>query len=58
MRESVHAEVRELADGGTVLIPVHYRPRALQEKNRWLVLSLTSRIYMEEEERRIRGGAK
>jgi len=37
-----------------MLIPVHYRPRSVQEKNRWWVLSITARIIIEEEEQQIR----
>ncbi|MCI0642929.1 MAG: hypothetical protein L0Y72_00875 [Gemmataceae bacterium] len=52
--ESVNSRLEVIPDGGSVLIPVHWRPRAMQEKDRWWVLSLTPRIYIEEEERHIR----
>jgi hypothetical protein len=43
--------VQEIGDGGSILLPVHYRPRSIQEKERWWVLMITSRIIIEEEER-------
>ena len=51
---SKYTQMTEIADGGTILIPVHYRPRSAKEKDRWLVLAITARIRMEEEELRIR----
>ena len=39
---------------GWILLPIHYRPRAAKEKDRWLVLAISARIRMEEEEQRIR----
>jgi hypothetical protein len=54
--ESTHAQVVEVPDGGTTLIAVSYRPALLHQKERWWVLSLTCRIWIEEEEREIRRG--
>ena len=50
MKESTQTTSRDIPDGGSVLVPVHYRPRSAQEKNRWWVLTITARIVMEEEE--------
>jgi hypothetical protein len=57
LREAVHTRMLEIPDGGTILVPVHYRPASVQAKERWWVLSITPRIYIEEEERAIRGQA-
>jgi hypothetical protein len=54
--ETAHRREFEIPDGGTMLVPVHYRPKSLQDTNRWLVLSITPRIWIEEEERHIRVG--
>jgi hypothetical protein len=50
MKESTHSRVRLIPDGGSILLPVHYRPRAAEEKKRWWVLSISPRIYIPEEE--------
>ncbi|MBI1831383.1 MAG: hypothetical protein HYR84_08035 [Planctomycetes bacterium] len=57
LRENTRSEMLELPDGGTRLVPVHHRPRSLEEQKRWLVLVIASRIVMEEEERRILDGS-
>src|SRR5205085_7737606 len=46
------AQSRELIipDGGALLVPLQFRPRAVREKDRWWVVSLTPRILIEEEE--------
>lgn len=54
VEESAHAQVLEIPDGGSVLAPVHYRPRAAEAKGRRWVLMVTARIYVEEEERQLR----
>jgi hypothetical protein len=56
LKESTHQQEFEIPDGGSHLVPVHYRPRSVQEKNRWWVLSITPRIIIEEEEQQIRAG--
>lgn len=54
LKETTHQQEFEIPDGGSYLVPVHYRPRSVQEKNRWWVLSITPRIIIEEEEQQIR----
>lgn len=56
-KEATHMREFEVADGGTILIPVHYRPKSLEEKNRWWILKINPRIWIEEEEEQIRIGA-
>jgi hypothetical protein len=58
VKETTQVRTLDLADGGSILVPVHYRPRSAQDANRWCVLLFTTRIYIEEEERLIREGAK
>lgn len=52
--ETTHLREFEIPDGGAMLIPVHYRPKALQDKNRWWVLHIQPRIWIEEEEKLFR----
>jgi hypothetical protein len=54
--EATHTQDLDLPDGGSMLIPVHYRPQSIRAKNRWWVLSISPRIIMEAEEREIRRG--
>jgi len=54
LKETTHQQEFEIPDGGSYLVLVHYRPRSVQEKNRWWVLSITPRIIIEEEEQQIR----
>jgi hypothetical protein len=56
LKETSHMQEFEIPDGGSKLTPVHYRPRSVQEKNRWWVLSITPRIIIEEEEQQVRIG--
>jgi hypothetical protein len=56
IKESTQTRSLLVPDGGSILVPVHYRPRSVQEKNRWWVLTITARIVIEEEEMRIRQG--
>jgi hypothetical protein len=56
VKESTQTRMLEIPDGGVYLFLVQYRPRAVQEKNRWWVLSITARIVIEEEERLERKG--
>jgi hypothetical protein len=53
LKEAVHTRDLEIPDGGSMLVPVHYRPPSVQEKNRHWVLWITPRIIIEEEERLI-----
>ena len=39
VKESTHTEVNNIPDGGSLLMPVDYRPRSLAAKNRWWVLA-------------------
>src|SRR5262249_8016454 len=55
--ENTHSRVVVIPDGGTMLIPVHYRLPLAKAKDRWWVLSITPRIRIEEEERWIDQGA-
>jgi hypothetical protein len=51
-----HTKRIEIPDGGSILVPVHYRPASAQaDKQRWVVM-ITPRIYIEAEERAIRLG--
>jgi len=56
-KEASSSRMRYIPDGGRILLPVHYRPRAVRNKDRWLVAEITPRIYIEEEERARRGKA-
>jgi hypothetical protein len=55
VKEATFSTPRTIPDGGTLLLPVRHRPEATRKKNRWLVLEIVTRIYIEEEERLIRG---
>ena len=57
VKETTFSIPRTIPDGGTLLLPVQHRPEATRKKNRWLVLEIVTRIYIEEEERFIRGEA-
>jgi len=52
--EAFYAQVLEIPDGGSLLLPVHYRPALAKAKKRWWVLAITPRICIEEEDRMIR----
>jgi hypothetical protein len=54
-KEASSSRARYLPDGGRILLPVHYRPRAVRNNDHWLVAEITPRIYIEEEERARRG---
>ncbi|MCI0684084.1 MAG: hypothetical protein L0Y71_18400 [Gemmataceae bacterium] len=54
LKEINHIHTRDIPDGGTLLLPVHYRPRELRDKNRWWVLTITPRIVIPEEEDHLR----
>ncbi len=55
--ESTFSLPRTLPDGGSFLLPLQYRPADAKEKGRWLVVRIEARIYMEEEDRILRGEA-
>jgi hypothetical protein len=54
-KEASFSQARYIPDGGSILLPLHYRPRAVRKNDRWLVAEITPRIYIEEEERARRG---
>jgi hypothetical protein len=56
-KEASFSQARYIPDGGSILLPLHYRPRAVKNSDRWLVAEITPRIYIEEEERTRRGKA-
>jgi hypothetical protein len=56
-KEANLSQVRYIPDGGSILLPLHYRPPAVRKNDRWLVAEITPRIYIEEEERARRGQA-
>lgn len=58
LKESTFSLPRTVPDGGSFLLPLHYRPASAREKDRWLVVRIESRIYIEEEERILQSGAK
>ena len=53
-KEAILSQASYIPDGGSILLPLHHRPRATRNKDRWLVVEITPRIYIEEEERAIR----
>jgi hypothetical protein len=54
LKEASSSKVVDIPDGGSFLLPLQYRPRAVRHNDRWLVALVTPRIYIEEEERAIR----
>jgi hypothetical protein len=54
-KESSFSRATYIPDGGSLLLPLHYRPAAVRKKDRWLVAEITPRIYIEAEERERRG---
>jgi hypothetical protein len=55
LKEETSSLVRYIPDGGTLLVPLQYRPRGCREKDRWLIAQITVQIYIEAEERQRRG---
>jgi hypothetical protein len=51
LQETVHARVLEIPDNGSILVLVHHRPVSALAKDRWWVLHVSVRIYIEEEAR-------
>lgn len=56
-REASLSQARYIPDGGSILLPLQYRPAAVRKKEHWLVADITARIFIEEEERARRGKA-
>jgi hypothetical protein len=54
-KEASLSQMRYIPDGGSILLPLHYRPGAVRKNDRWLVAEITPRIYIEEEARARRG---
>jgi hypothetical protein len=54
-KEASSSQIRDIPDGGSLLLPLQYRPRAAREKDRWLVVKVEPRIYVEDEEKVRRG---
>jgi hypothetical protein len=50
-KEASLSQARYIPDGGSILLPLGYRPPAVRKKDRWLAAEITPRIYIEEEER-------
>lgn len=55
LKEAGLSQVRDIPDGGCFLLPLQYRPSATRDNDRWLVALVVPRIYIEAEERQIRG---
>jgi hypothetical protein len=55
VKEATLSLDRSIPDGGTFLLPLQYRPAAAKEKGRWLAARVEARIYIEAEERMMRG---
>jgi len=55
LREGRLSQVRDIPDGGSLLLPLQYRPRVTRNNDRWLVVVVVPRIHIEEEEQVIRG---
>ncbi len=54
VKESSTSQVRYIPDGGTLLVPLQYRPRDVKAKDHWLVARVAPRIYIGAEERQRR----
>src|SRR5262249_28719185 len=55
LKEAEVSQVQFIPDGGSLLLPLHYRPRVARENGRWWVALVVVRVYIEEEERQLRG---
>jgi hypothetical protein len=53
-KETSNTHVLAIPDGGATLVPVHYRPASVRAKDRWWVFCVSTRIYIEEEQRQER----
>jgi len=57
VKQASFSQARYIHDGGSILLPLHYRPAAVRNNEQWLVAEIKPRIYIEEEERALRGKA-
>jgi hypothetical protein len=57
VRQTTVTRMLEIPDGGSILVPVAYRPASVEARARRWVLSITPRIYIGEEEQAIRAQA-
>jgi hypothetical protein len=55
VKETTVSASRTIPDGGTLLLPMQYRPTDAREKGRFLVAVIAPRIYIEAEERQRQG---
>jgi hypothetical protein len=55
VKETSVSQTRDIGDGGKLLLPLQYRPSAVRDKEHWLVAEIAPRIYIESEERALRG---
>ncbi len=55
VKESTIAMMRSIPDGGSLLLPLQYRPDGAKEKGRCLVVRIEARIYIAAEERLLLG---
>src|SRR5262249_30352272 len=49
LKKASLSQVRDIPDGGALLLPLQYQPRALRDKGQWLAAEIDTRIYIEEE---------
>jgi hypothetical protein len=56
VKESSLSLERYIADGGRILLPLQYRPPGVKNEDHWLVVEIWTRIYIEAEEKVLRGG--
>jgi uncharacterized protein (TIGR03067 family) len=54
LKEGKHSQVRDIPDGGSFLLPLSYRPDSARKQDRWWIICITPRIYIEEEEALVR----
>jgi len=54
LKEATQSQMLDIPDGGSILVPVQFRPRSVQAKERWWVLHIQPRIYIDAEERFVR----
>jgi hypothetical protein len=50
-KEASFSRTQHIPDGGSLLVPLHYRPSAIRKNKRRLVAVISVQIYIEEEER-------
>jgi hypothetical protein len=56
VKEQATSQARNVPDGGTILVPLQYRPRDAREKDRWLVARVTVEIHIKAEDRLLNQG--